>query len=207
MLTISSWHKYHWFSMCAVKDGRGFSNHFGGHRLHISPSTTESCNKLAMKHTTWALQTIRIEVKAGLDQVLQNSPVTGMPAEGLLCIKLLSPVLGSGFAANQRESPQIANTQVQDLTTTAAIPKEGNTGHGNNPHVGEELQECRTISCPWAEVSSSLWGGKTSPVSCQRTAETHKPHHPGSSYSKHSQQPILTVCICTHNAGVFPSQL
>lgn len=42
-----------------------------------------------------SLQTTRMEVKVGLDQVLQNSPVTGVPAEGLLCKKLL----GSGSVA------------------------------------------------------------------------------------------------------------
>lgn len=106
MLTISSWHKCLWLSTCAVQDWRGFSwsqigfsNHFGGPRLYISPSSTQSCNKITTKHTTWALQTTRTEVKAGLDQVLQNSPDTGMPAEGLLCRKLLSPMLGSGSAA------------------------------------------------------------------------------------------------------------
>lgn len=122
---------------------------------------------------------------------------TAFPSAGL---RLCSTV-------NQRESPQTANIQVQDLPVTAAIPREGNTAHRNDPHAGEELQECRTISCPWTEISSSLWGGNTSPVSFQKTAETHKPHHPQASYSKYTQQPILTVCICTHNAGVFPSQL
>jgi len=44
------------------------------------------------------LQTPRIEVKAGLDQVLQNSAITGTPAEWLRFRKLLSSLLGSGSA-------------------------------------------------------------------------------------------------------------
>lgn len=200
MLTISSWHKYLWLSTCAVQEWRrfswsqiGFSNHFNSRRLHLPPGTTESCDKITMKH-----KMSPADHQDGGEGWIRSGP-TKFPCHRIAC---RGPALQKTAwlrlcsIANQRESPQTANTQVQDLPASAAIPKEGNTGHGNDPHAGEELQECRTTSCSWTEVSSSLWGGSTSPVSCHRTAETQTP--PPSSLLQQTQPAAHTHSLHLH---------
>lgn len=163
MLTISSWHKYLWLTTCAVQGWRGFSwsqigfsNDFGGHRFHISPSTTDSCNKIAMK------QKMSPADHQDRGEGWIRSGPTKFPCHRNACrgaawqkTAFPSAWLRLCSTANHRESSQTANTQVQDLTATAATPREGKLAMGMIPMLGKSSRN--------AELHPAL-GQRLSPV-------------------------------------------
>lgn len=82
-----------------------------------------------MDHEKWVPQTPRIEAKAGLDQVLRDYPVMGVPADWLHFRKLLSPLLDSGSAAlpAKKKAPQEQKCTKARFIAIAAIPGKETT--------------------------------------------------------------------------------
>lgn len=133
----------------------------------------------------WVVQAPRIEVEAGLDQVLWNSPVIWMPGVG-------SYILGNCFPHHFAQAMLYHKPQkrryhnsrcapTQDLSAATAIPRESN-----------EVSSFFMGMVPTLEKSSSAAQGhpalkqrfppafrveaaaNTSPASCQRTAEANR---------------------------------
>lgn len=92
------------------------------------------------------------------------------------CLRLCS-------TANQRESPQIANTQMQDLTATAAIPRESTTGHGMISMLGKSSRNAQ-LHPALGQRFPPAFGVETAALWAARGEQRHKAHHPGSSDSK-----------------------